>query len=217
MWTKKNFKCDRYCGKCCKELVVRVSKREINKIRKLGYEDFVEVDYVDPSKFVLKKNKKGCVFLKKNKKGRYSCGIHKNRPKICQKYPFFDTKPIKSCYPEDLYPSAFFSFKEGRLSEGDLSSMRKSGQRGRKRSFCSSVSLSKRTCVIQAASGDRIALLDRRNPVDESKKMPVPSCSVHRPSWRVILALRFPVFPPVGGITNTSPCAFRSSLRSRLC
>ena len=117
MLTKKNFECDRYCGKCCKELIVRVDQQDINKIKKLGYDeiDFLERDLIDESKFVLKKNGRGCTFLKKNKKGMFSCSIHKNRPKICKKYPFFDNKPIKSCYPEDMYPTSLFSFRAGKF------------------------------------------------------------------------------------------------------
>jgi Fe-S-cluster containining protein len=117
MWTKSNFKCDRYCGKCCVTPYVMVDKQDIKIIKKLGHEeeDFVQRDYVYPEKFVLKKNDKGCVFLKKNKKGRYSCSIHKNKPKTCRKYPFFDNKAIKSCYPEDLYPDELFSFKAGKF------------------------------------------------------------------------------------------------------
>lgn len=117
MLAKNTFKCDRYCGKCCKELVVRVDNKEIDKIRKLGHDvnDFLERDLIDENTFVLKKNKKGCVFLKKNKSGMYTCSIHKDRPKICQKYPFFNKKPIKSCYPEDMYPTSLFSFRAGKF------------------------------------------------------------------------------------------------------
>jgi Fe-S-cluster containining protein len=113
MLTKENFQCNRYCGQCCKKLVIRVSKGEIEKIRKLGYkdEDFLERDLAYRHKFVLKRNKKGCVFLKKNKDGKYSCRIYKNRPKTCRQYPFFGNKnKIGSCLPNKIYTSAFVSF-----------------------------------------------------------------------------------------------------------
>lgn len=108
--TPKNFKCDRFCGECCKKLLVQVDNKESENIKKLGYKDFL---FKDPfnNRFFLKKDEKGwCIFLDKNKEGKYSCRIHKNRPKICKEYPFFDKKPIKSCLPEVLYPNVFFSF-----------------------------------------------------------------------------------------------------------
>jgi len=108
--TPKNFKCDRFCGECCKKLLVQVGKEEIKKIKNLGYKDFLFEDPFNKNRFFLKKNENGwCTFLEKNKEGKYSCTIHKNRPKICNKYPFFDKKPIKSCLPEVLYPNVFFS------------------------------------------------------------------------------------------------------------
>ena len=112
--TKDTFKCNRYCGQCCKKLVIRVNKAEIEKIRKLGYkdEDFLERDLLYRNKFVLKRNKNGCVFLKKHKDGKYSCTIYKNRPKTCEQYPFFGNKnKVGSCLPKDMYPSAFVSFQ----------------------------------------------------------------------------------------------------------
>ena len=118
MLTKKTFKCDRHCGKCCMKLAVSVDEQDINKIKKIGYDekDFLERDLIDQTKFMLKKRDNGhCIFLKKSKSGMYSCKIHKNRPKICRKYPFFENKALKSCYPEDLYPNALFSFRAGRF------------------------------------------------------------------------------------------------------
>ena len=116
MLTKENFQCDRYCGECCKKPVVRVRKAEIEKIRKLGYkeEDFLERDMRSISIFLLKRNKKGCIFLKKHKDGKYSCTIYKNRPKICQQYPFFRKTTIGSCLPNKMFPNAFVSFSHPR-------------------------------------------------------------------------------------------------------
>ncbi len=112
MPTKSNFKCDRCCGKCCRVLV-QVDKEDISRISKLGYEYsyFLEGDIMDEKNLVLRMDEKGCIFLKKDKKGRYSCSIYKNRPKTCRKYPFFNKKPIKSCYPEILFPIENFSYK----------------------------------------------------------------------------------------------------------
>lgn len=112
MINPKNFKCDRYCGECCKKLLVRVSKKEISAIEELGYKDF---DFADPfdKGFFLKKTEKGwCTFLDKDKNGKYSCKIHKNRPDDCKKYPFFNKKELESCLPEVLYPNVFFTIKQ---------------------------------------------------------------------------------------------------------
>ncbi len=113
MLTKENFQCDRYCAECCKKLSVRVSKAEIKNIRKQGYdeEDFLERDMRSINIFILKRNRKGCVFLKKHKDGKHSCTIYKNRPKSCQQYPFFRRKNlVGSCLPNKMFPSAFVSF-----------------------------------------------------------------------------------------------------------
>lgn len=115
LFTKQSFQCNRYCGKCCKDLVVEVRKNEIEQIKSLGYkeEEFLERDLIYPEKIVLKRNKDGCIFLKKDKEGRYICSIYANRPKICQQYPFFDkVKSIKSCLPEDMYPNVLFRFSK---------------------------------------------------------------------------------------------------------
>jgi len=111
MFEKKNFQCNRYCGECCKKLSVIVSKEDMKKIIILGYkkEDFLDEDLLSINKFMLKRNKKGCIFLKYEKDGKYSCSIHENRPKICQQYPFFGNKnKVESCLPEDMFPNVVF-------------------------------------------------------------------------------------------------------------
>ena len=104
--TKDNFKCNRYCGKCCKKTIIRITQAEIKRIKNLGYEfeEFLERDMAFMDKFVLKITDNGCIFLKKHKDGKYSCTIYKNRPKTCKQYPFFkEYKAIKSCFPEKRY------------------------------------------------------------------------------------------------------------------
>ena len=117
LFTRKNFKCDRYCGECCKKYLVSLNKKDIKKIKNLGYkeDEFIANDFFDQNHQFLKKQKNGwCIFLEKEKSGKYSCSIHKNRPEICQQYPFFgkNPKPIESCLPQDLYPNVFFSFSK---------------------------------------------------------------------------------------------------------
>ncbi|MFC1768496.1 YkgJ family cysteine cluster protein [Nanoarchaeota archaeon] len=98
--TPKNFKCDRKCGECCKKLSVIITKRETNKLEKLGYSDFVEAD-LGTKGFVLRRNSRGCVFLKKER-NNYICKIYDHRPRICKIYPFFGNpttcKPLKRPY-----------------------------------------------------------------------------------------------------------------------
>ncbi|MFH0868378.1 MAG: YkgJ family cysteine cluster protein [Candidatus Woesearchaeota archaeon] len=113
--TKENFQCNRHCGQCCKKLTVMISRNEVKQIKNLGYEykDFLDNDLLYIKKFILKRNRKGCIFLKKNKNGTYSCKIYKNRPKTCIQYPFFGKdKSIGSCLPNKMFPSAFVSFSK---------------------------------------------------------------------------------------------------------
>ena len=83
MISKETFECNRYCGECCKKLIVRVTKGDIERIRKLGYED---EDFVDRDL------------------------VYRNRPKACEQYPFFAKNLVGSCLPKKMYPSAFVSF-----------------------------------------------------------------------------------------------------------
>ncbi len=114
MISKETFECDRYCGQCCKKLIVRLAKADIEKIRKLGYEDedFLERDLIYRNKFVLRRDEGSCIFLKRRKDRTYSCVIYKNRPKTCQQYPFFAKNLVGSCLPKKMYPSAFVSFAD---------------------------------------------------------------------------------------------------------
>ena len=36
--TKENFQCNRYCGQCCKKLIIRANESDTEKIRKPWYE-----------------------------------------------------------------------------------------------------------------------------------------------------------------------------------
>jgi len=99
MLTPKNFICNRKCGRCCIVTVVLLLDEDIKRIKKQGFSQDFFVDYEMLGEYrgkpSLKKNKDGwCVFLKKDKKGIFSCGIYENRPQICKKYPFFGEKKI---------------------------------------------------------------------------------------------------------------------------
>ena len=113
--TKENFKCNRFCGECCKKTFVILSNEDIKRIKNLGHkeDDFLEEDIFRKRRSILKKAKDGCVFLEKDKNGMYSCKIHNDRPDACKKYPFFTgNEKIKSCLPQDLHPNVFFSFNK---------------------------------------------------------------------------------------------------------
>jgi len=113
MFTKESFQCNRYCGECCKKLSVMVSKGDIRNITKLGIkkEDFLDEDLLSINKFMLKRDKNGCIFLKQHLDGKYSCTIHLNRPKICRQYPFFGkNNKVRSCLPQDMFPNVTFKF-----------------------------------------------------------------------------------------------------------
>jgi len=96
MLDQKTFKCER-CAECCIKYIVKISKNDIEKIKKLGYSEFVEKDE-HISGFVLKKNDEQCVFLLRDNKGVYSCKIYENRPDVCKMYPFLG-EDVASCKP----------------------------------------------------------------------------------------------------------------------
>ncbi len=102
MLDPKTFVCKR-CGKCCIEYTAILSKADIKRIKRLGYDevDFAEIDknLPEPENFVLKeKSNYECVFLTKNKKGVYSCKIYDSRPTVCRRYPFLK-KNVETCKP----------------------------------------------------------------------------------------------------------------------
>jgi len=105
MLNPKTFKCDRKCGECCIKLIIKLNNADIKRIKSLGYEEeeFLDVDpfLPGPSKHImLKKINAGCVFLKKNKKGEYSCKIYHERPQVCKDYPFSKEKLVDDCKPK---------------------------------------------------------------------------------------------------------------------
>lgn len=98
---KRNFECE-HCGECCK-LVIRVTKKDVEKIEDLGYKkgNFLMPDFIKGTKKpnCLKLVDGKCVFLKE-KNGKSSCRIYAARPKACRDYPFFHgAKKLRSCRP----------------------------------------------------------------------------------------------------------------------
>ena len=95
MLDPKTFRCER-CGECCNKYIIKLSRKDIREIEKLGYKDFYEYDRIIGSN-VLKKVNHECIFIKK-KGGKYLCQIYRSRPLVCKRYPFFK-KDVKSCKP----------------------------------------------------------------------------------------------------------------------
>lgn len=98
MLTPKNFKCSR-CADCCKYLRVKLSDKDIDTIKKKGYDEklFTEFD-MHINDFVLKNKDENCVFLVK-KQGKYHCMIYKARPETCKLYPFVNLDRVEDCKP----------------------------------------------------------------------------------------------------------------------
>lgn len=102
MITLENFKCDRSCADCCKYLTVKLYKKDIEVIKREGFDEdfFIEFD-THIKNPVLKIRNERCVFLGK-RKGRYYCKIYESRPKVCKLYPFVNSNRIERCKPNFL-------------------------------------------------------------------------------------------------------------------
>ena len=72
------------CGLCC-SLVVRLNKRDIDKIKALGYKEGFFVEKNSLGEDVLKRINGYCVFVE-IKQGIASCVIYETRPRKCREY-----------------------------------------------------------------------------------------------------------------------------------
>ncbi|BAA30805.1 YkgJ family cysteine cluster protein [Pyrococcus horikoshii] len=88
------FKCLDNCGKCCIENDIPLREEDIERIKKLGYDedyfvDFTKMVYRGPKflGYTLKKRPfdNACVFLDPETK---KCRIYEHRPLACRLYPF---------------------------------------------------------------------------------------------------------------------------------
>ena len=98
----KNFKCKR-CGDCCR-VVPHLTKRDIERIKKLGFKKDFFVESISDINLMKMKNNK-CVFLKDEKKT--SCKIYEARPRICRLYPT-EVRDNGDCKPEKLSSDKMF-------------------------------------------------------------------------------------------------------------
>jgi Fe-S-cluster containining protein len=88
----EEFSCKR-CAECCKKLTVKITKKDIDRIKKLGFSHFFEFDDFIRS-YVLLKDEKGCIFLEEDQ-----CKIYDDRPKTCKDYPFCESDEVEDCRP----------------------------------------------------------------------------------------------------------------------
>ena len=101
---KSNFKC-RSCGYCC-TLIVPLKKEDIERIKKLGYD---EKDFAEATPFGdrrIKMKNYYCYFLGLHK-GETFCRIYEARPSICKDYPFFKDH-TGECFPPRLFDDIKF-------------------------------------------------------------------------------------------------------------
>lgn len=93
-----NICLDKKCIICCKETKMLLSEKDINRIKKLGYQYDFFVDTYD--RWLQLKNKEGlCVFHNGIK-----CSIYKDRPEGCQLYPVIYDKDNKCAILDEECP-----------------------------------------------------------------------------------------------------------------
>jgi len=92
---KKNFrfKCQRCAIFCCNLGGPQLSIKDIEKLRKNGYNPEIYVNNVkkkDGNKQFMKEKEDGsCIFLKYDPESKkHACTIYKIRPSVCRLYPF---------------------------------------------------------------------------------------------------------------------------------
>lgn len=81
-----------FCGKCCKDIedwnrTVKLLKKDIARLEKVGEEDFYVRTKKTPFIGVMKKLEGKCIFLGKN-----VCTVYQNRALLCRMYPFWVEK-----------------------------------------------------------------------------------------------------------------------------
>jgi Fe-S-cluster containining protein len=88
------------CGLCCSQ-IVRISKKDIEKIKQSGYKESYFVETASDSQTILKRINGYCIFLVINE-GIASCKIYESRPKVCREFecipPGFDDCKLKRHY-----------------------------------------------------------------------------------------------------------------------
>jgi Fe-S-cluster containining protein len=81
------------CGTCCQDTEMLLLKKDIERLRKKGYNSKF-FSRKDKDFYIILRNKNGyCVFFDRNKK---KCKVYKDRPMGCRLYPiiFDDSKGV---------------------------------------------------------------------------------------------------------------------------
>lgn len=106
---KEKFRC-RNCGYCC-TLLVLLSEGEIDRIKKLGYEENEFVGTDGRGRKRLRMKSYYCYFMGLHK-GESFCRIYEARPKICRDFPFFKNHTAE-CMPPRLFDDGVFGSRKG--------------------------------------------------------------------------------------------------------
>ena len=88
------------CGKCCLETEMLLSKQDIQRLKKKGYE-LTFFSRLDRGYRILKNQNGHCVFFNKKTK---KCKVYESRPMGCRLYPIIYDE-IKGVVVDNLCPS----------------------------------------------------------------------------------------------------------------
>lgn len=93
------FKCQRCASLCCKLGGPPLSRKDIDRIKRAGYDPQEFSESASPTRFelsramqsVMKDKQDGsCIFLEIGREGnKYECSIYDHRPSLCRLYPFY--------------------------------------------------------------------------------------------------------------------------------
>jgi len=102
-YQRLRFKCKRCATFCCKLGGPKLTDKDIEQIRRAGYD---EEEFLEPSSNSLKSKKDGsCIFLKfEAEKDVYTCSIYDLRPVLCKLYPFYVNKISPQSFMLKLIP-----------------------------------------------------------------------------------------------------------------
>ncbi|MFQ6095661.1 MAG: YkgJ family cysteine cluster protein [Candidatus Bathyarchaeia archaeon] len=91
------FRCLRCASLCCRLGGPPLTQRDVDRIRKMGYDADFFLNRTSPKRFgrisnmvgVMENRKDGsCIFLNEED-GVYECSIYEYRPALCRLYPFY--------------------------------------------------------------------------------------------------------------------------------
>lgn len=93
---------DKFCGKCCYETRMPLTKKDIERIKKLGFPESFFIDH--RSRVPRLKNVEGrCVFLDPSTN---ACIIYPDRPEGCRLYPLVYDEERDAIVVDSLCPKA---------------------------------------------------------------------------------------------------------------